>query len=206
MSGQEVLALLYLEKRLFPREKSLAVSPDELTAMADAQAQLLHDVPFEVGRAALAAHAASSPYAPAISEIRAFAQRISEPEPLTADEAWSLAIKAVRRYGCGGKNLTRGKYPHELAKESLPGEVWRVMELMGYQSMCRSENADVLRGQFIAAWERQQKRKSERENILPFLPEGLKTAFLALGDGEKRGEEGEKSEQCIFSAREETVP
>ena len=185
MNLQETVSLLYLAKNLYPRDKSVDKSQNALMDMAKAWAELLHDIPFEVGKAALAAHAASSPYAPAISEIRAFAQRISAPPPLSADEAWSLAIKAVRRYGCGGKNLTRGKYPHELARESLPEEVWRVMERMGYQSMCRSENTDVLRGQFIAAWERQQKRQAERENILPFLPEGLRTAFLAVGSGEK---------------------
>lgn len=187
MNVQEIMKLLYLEKRLFPREKSLTVPPSELTQIAKAQAQLLQDIPFEVGQAAVAAQAASSPYAPAISEIRAYARKLTEPPGLSADEAWSLAIRAVRRYGCGPKNYTTGKYPHEMARESLPPEVWHVMELMGYQSMCMSENADVLRGQFIRAWERQQQLRRERAAILPVLPEGLKTKFLAIGNGEEGG-------------------
>ena len=187
MNGQEVLALLYMEKRLFPREKSLSVPPEELTAIAEAQAEMLRDIPFEVGKAAVAAHAASCPYAPAISEIRAFAQRITEPQPLTADEAWALAIKAIRKYGAGPyKCFTTGKYHYEMARESLPPEVWRVMDLMGYQQMCLSENVDALRAQFIRAWERQQKVRAERESVLPFLPEGLKQKFLAISDGEER--------------------
>ena len=186
MNGQEVLALLYLEKRLFPREKSLSVAPGELTAIADAQAEMLKDIPFELGKAAVAAHAASSPYAPAISEIRAYARKMTEPEPLTADEAWALAIRAIRRFGHGGKNWTTGKFPHEMARESVPPEVWRVMDLMGYTSMCLSENVDVLRAQFIKAWERQQKRRQERESIVPFLPEELKQKFLAITDGKEQ--------------------
>ena len=185
MNGQEVMALLYMEKRLFPREKALAVSPEELTAIAETQADMLEDIPFEVGKAAVAAHAASSPYAPAISEIRAYARRMTEPPRLSADEAWALAIGAIRRYGCSPyKRYPAGKYPYELARDSLPAEVWRVMELMGYQSMCRSENEDVLRAQFIRAWERQQKAREERENLLPFLPAGLKEKFLALEKGQ----------------------
>ena len=62
MNAQEVMALLYMEKRLFPREKGLAVPPEELTAIAEAQAEMLKDIPFELGKAAVAAHAAGSPY------------------------------------------------------------------------------------------------------------------------------------------------
>ena len=125
MNGQEVLALLYMEKRLFPREKSLAVPPDELMGIAEAQAELLQDIPFEQGKAAVAAHAMSSPYAPAISEIRAYARRLSAPEPLGADEAWALAIRAVRKFGDRPyKYVATGKYPREMAQESLPPEVY----------------------------------------------------------------------------------
>ena len=185
MNGQEVLALLYMEKRLFPREKSLAVPPDELMGIAEAQAELLQDIPFEQGKAAVAAHAMSSPYAPAISEIRAYARRLSAPEPLGADEAWALAIRAVRKFGDRPyKYVATGKYPREMAQESLPPEVWRVVDLMGYPSMCRSEHPDVLRTRFIETWERQQKRQRERETLLPFLPEKLRGTMLAIEGGE----------------------
>ena len=187
MTFEETVALLYLAKKLFPRDKSLGQDAREMAEIGEAWSTLLRDIPFEVGKAALAAHAASSPYAPAISEIRAYARKLTEPPGLSADEAWALCIRAVRRYGYGPKNYTTGKYPHEMARESLPPEVWHVMELMGYQSMCMSENADVLRGQFIRAWERQQQLRRERAAILPVLPEGLKTKFLAIGDGEEGG-------------------
>lgn len=185
MTLQETISLLYLAKNLYPRDKSLDKGREELVNMAKAWAEMLRDIPFDLGKAAVAAHAANSPYAPAISEIRACARRMTEPEQLTADEAWALAIRAVRRYGHGNKNWTTGKYPHEMAKESVPPEVWRVMELMGYVNMCLSENVDVLRGQFIRAWERQQKKRAERESLVPFLPEGLKQKFLAISDGEE---------------------
>ena len=175
MNAQEVMALLYMEKRLFPREKGLAVPPEELTAIAEAQAEMLKDIPFELGKAAVAAHAAGSPYAPAISEIRAYARKMTEPPELSADEAWEKADRAIRRFGSQPyKVYPEGRYPRELARESLPEEVWRVMDMLGYTYMCRSEKPETVRNQFIEAWLRQQKRKEEQANMAPFLPPALK--------------------------------
>ena len=185
MNVKETLAMLCMARTLYPRDKSLEKSDSELTNIAKAWAEMLKDIPFELGKAAVAAHAAGSPYAPAISEIRAYARKMTEPPELSADEAWEKASWAIRRFGSGEKNWTTGKYPHEMAKESLPPEVWRVMEMMGYAYMCKSDKPEVIRAQFIAAWERQQKRKAERENLLPFLPEGLREKVLAIGDGQK---------------------
>ena len=180
MNVQDVLALLYMEKRLFPREKSLAVSADELKEIAKTQAEMLKDIPFDLGKAAVAAHAANSPYAPAISEIRAYAKKMTEPPAMTADEAYALALGAIRRYGCAPyMGYPERKYPMQMARESVPPEVWDVMNLVGYHYMCMSERPETVRAQFIAAWERQQKAKSERASFLPFLPERLKKQLLA---------------------------
>ena len=191
MNAQEVMALLYMEKRLFPREKGLAVPPEELTAIAEAQAEMLKDIPFELGKAAVAAHAAGSPYAPAISEIRAYARKMTEPRELSADEAWELARKAIARFGSGtNKVYPEGKYPYQLARESLPPAVWRVMEMLGYTYMCRSERPETIHNQFIEAWLRQEKRKEEQANMMPFLPEGLKEKVLAIADGQGDAADG----------------
>lgn len=184
MNGNETLTLLYLARNLYPRDKSMNRSDNDMMAMAKTWSEMLKDIPFDLGKAALAAHAASSPYAPAISEIRAYARRMTEPPRLSPDEAWSLAHKAMTRHGCSNyKSFNDGTYPWERAKASVPPEVWHIMELMGYRSMCMSENIDAVRAQFIRAWERQQKAREERENLLPFLPEGLKEKFLALNEG-----------------------
>ena len=185
MTFDETMALLYLGKRLFPRDKSMGKDAQEMAEIGEVWTEMLRDIPFDLAKAALTAHAANSPYAPAISEIRACAKRMTEPEPLTADEAWSLAIKAIRRFGHGTCRDRNGKFPSDRARESVPPEVWRVMDRMGYTSMCLSDNVDLLRGQFIRAWERQQQRKAERESILPFLPEGLREKVLGLTSGQE---------------------
>lgn len=184
MTLQETLSFLYLAKNLYPRDKGLDRPEEELLDMARAWSEMLKDIPFEVAKAALAAHAAGSPYAPAISDIRAFARKLTAPPALSADEAWAIALRTMTRYGCSPyREFVSGKYPMDRARENTPPEVWQVMELMGYRSMCQSENVDAVRAQFIRAWERQQKRKEEQEQLLPLLPEGLKKTFLGLTEG-----------------------
>lgn len=183
MTFEETMALLYLAKKLFPRDKSMGGSTREMAEIGEAWTELLQDIPFELGKAAVAAHAASSPYAPAVSEIRAYARKLTEPPRLSADEAWAVALGTIRRYGCSPvRDVATGKFPHERARENTPPEVWRVMELMGYRSMCMSENIDVLRAQFIRAWERQEQVRREREQLLPFLPEAVKEKVLGIGE------------------------
>ncbi len=185
MNVKETLAMLCIARTLYPRDKSLDKSESELMNIAKTWAEMLKDIPFELGKAAVAAHAAGSPYAPAISEIRAYARKMTEPQPLSADEAWALARQAMTRFGCGPyKNFTTGKYPREEARDSLPPEVWRIMDMMGYTYMCRSEQPETIRKQFIESWERQQKRREEQANMMPFLPEALKEKVLAIADGQ----------------------
>ena len=183
MTLQETVTLLYLAKNIYPRDRGLDKTGDELMDMAKVWSELLQDIPFELGKAAVAAHAASSPYAPAVSEIRAYARKLTEPPRLSADEAWAVALGTIRRYGCSPvRDVATGKFPHERARENTPPEVWHVMELMGYRSMCMSENIDVLRAQFIRAWERQEQVRREREQLLPFLPEAVKEKVLGIGE------------------------
>ena len=185
MTFEETMALLYLAKKLFPRDKSMGGSTREMAEIGEAWTELLQDIPFELGKAAVAAHAAGSPYAPAISEIRAYARKMTGPPELSADEAWEKADRAIRRFGSQPyKVYPEGRYPRELARESLPEEVWRVMDMLGYTYMCRSEKPETVRNQFIEAWLRQQKRKEEQANMKPFLPPALKEKVKALAEGE----------------------
>ena len=82
MTLQETVTLLYLAKNIYPRDRGLDKTGDELMDMAKVWSELLQDIPFELGKAAVAAHAASSPYAPAVSEIRAYARKLTEPPRL----------------------------------------------------------------------------------------------------------------------------
>ena len=178
MTYKETAMLLCLCRTLYPRDRSFDRGPTEMREITESWTHMLQDIPFGLARAAVSAHVANCPYAPAISEIRAYARKFAEPEAISAEEAWSLAIRAVRRYGMGPKNYTTGKFPYEMARDSVPPEVWRTMELLGFQDMCLSENRDVLRAQFLKTYERQRQLREERQALLPFLPEGVRKRLL----------------------------
>ena len=117
MTFDETMALLYLAKKLFPRDRSMGKDPKEMAEVGEVWAEMLRDIPFELGKAAVAAHAASSPYATAVSEIRADARKLTEPPRLSADEAWAVALGTIRRYGCSPvRDVATGKFPHERAQ------------------------------------------------------------------------------------------
>ena len=184
MTLDEITKLLCFCKMLYPRDRSFDKTPGEMSEIAQAWAVMLQDIPFELGKAAVSAHVANCPYAPAISEIRAYARKFAEPEAISAEEAWAKAIRAVRRYGTGPRNFTTGKFPYEMARDSVPAEVWRTMDLLGYQAMCLSENTDVLRAHFIRTFERQRQLREERQALLPFLPEDARQKVKGLlGEG-----------------------
>lgn len=171
MTFEETLALLYLAKRLFPRDKSLGKDPREMSEIGEAWSEMLKDIPFGVGKSAVGAHAASSPYAPAISEIRAYARKLTHPREMTGEEAYAIAMKTIRRFGSAPyKDFATGKYPYERARENTPPEVWRVMELLGYRNMCMSENRELLRSQFLQTWDKLDREQREQEALAPFLP------------------------------------
>ena len=180
MTFEEVTSLLYLAKMLYPRDKSFQ-NLEDMNDMARAWAELLEDVPFELGKAALKAHGMKCPFAPAISDIRDYARRLTEPERLTPEEAWHIAHEAIRKIGWS-------PYPHypsmatseDRARANTPPEVWHVMELLGYRDMCLSENTTALRAQFMKAWERQgekqQRQKELQRVVLPAAAANLLTA------------------------------
>ena len=171
MTLQETITLLFLAKNLYPRDKGLNRSDEELMDMAKIWSEMLKDIPFGVGKSAVGAHAASSPYAPAISEIRAYARKLPHPREMTGEEAYAIAMKTIRRFGNAPyKDFATGKYPYERARENTPPEVWRVMELLGYRNMCMSENRELLRSQFLQTWDKLDREQREQEALAPFLP------------------------------------
>lgn len=207
MDAKETLALLYLVKRLFPRDKSLETSAQELTEIAKAWAEVLKDIPFSSAKAALVAQSATSVYPPTIKEIRDYATRLTGERRLTADEAWGIACDLMRDYGLNlvykegyvpteepivkfGEPVKVAPNPKEYeAKRHCPPDVWKIIENIGYADMVKSENPDVIRGQFMRAWSNHDKEEYEKRVIGGVLPEFLKGLNLL-----NNGQNGELTE------------
>lgn len=201
MDAKETLAILYLAKRLFPRDKSLETTPQELTEIAKVWAEVLADIPFSAAKSALVAQSATSSFPPTIKEIRDYATRLAGERRITADEAWGIAAEVIRTYGnktvpvegFASKSYEFVKFGEPIkvrpsgleyeAKRHCPKEVWEILERMGYADVCASENPDVVRGQFMRAWSNHDKEEYEKRVIGGVLPQFLKDMNL-LGNGQ----------------------
>ena len=158
MTPDETVKMFAMIAATFPRDQSFARA-DRI--MLNSWHTMLQDLPFDVVEAAVQAQAATSPFPPSISEIRQRAAEITKPSlRMGADEAWELAIKAVRKFG----------YTQWIAaKKWLPSDVAQAVERFGYRDICMAENIDVVRGQFIRLWDVRLKRERERSVLPPAL-------------------------------------
>ena len=140
---------------------------------------------------------------------------MNSPRRLTAEEAWGLASEAMRT--CGLKTVKVDGFEekpvmestHEYggrtyktvtvqttgleyeAKRHVPPEVWALMQHFGYKDMYASENPDVVRGQFMRAWNSHDTEAKEARvlgGVVPELVAAITTNVLAQlreGSGEE---------------------
>lgn len=192
MLRSETVKMFALIKSLFPRDEAFKnATPDMVNAWTD----MLQDIPFDAACAAIKAAVSTSPFPPSIAEIRDYATRLNAPRRLTAEEAWGLAQDAMRTYGLntvkkegfeekpvaescyeyGGRTYKTVTYqPTGLeyeAKRHVPPEVWDLMKHFGYRDMYLSENPDVVRGQFMRAWNSHDEEAKEARVIGGVVPE-----------------------------------
>ena len=203
MNKKETAALFGLIAALFPRDEKFA-NADKF--MITAWAEMLEDIPLEKAKEAVRYAVATSPFPPSISEIRNYAVKISENSLRSPEEAWKIATEAIRDYNMrtvpiewfNSKSYEFVKFGEPVkvqpsgleyeAKRHVPPEVWEVMELMGYADMCRSENPDVLRGQFMKIWKRKTDREHEYRVVAPIVPQIAETIQALLLKGGENGD------------------
>lgn len=204
MNKKETVALFGLIAALFPRDDKFT-HPD--ATMRDAWAEMLEDIPFDHAKAAIKASVATSPFPPSISEIRDYATRLNTPRRMTAEEAWGIASDMIRTYGNRTVRID-GAIPAEEkparfgepvrirpsgleyeAKRHCPPDVWAMLERMGYSDLCVSENPDVVRGQFMRAWQSHDDEAREARVLGAIVPELVKAitgeVFARLDEGKE---------------------
>lgn len=187
MKKSEVVQLFAVIASLFPRDTAFKnASPDMVVAWAE----MLEDIPFDHAKAAVKAAVATSPFPPSIAEIRDYATRLTAPKRMSADEAWGIASECIRKYGLQTRRtapdaevvtVVRFGEPVRVrpsgreyeAKFHCPPEVWEMLKRMGYADIVRSENPDVVRGQFMRAWSGHDADRKE-QRVLGIVPEILK--------------------------------
>ncbi len=165
MNLNETVKLLFIIRGLYPRDKAFDKTKDDLAKIAEVWKVMLSDVPFDLAQAAVLAIASTSQFAPGISDIRIWYMNFRGEKTMDADEAWGLVQRAIKQHGYSQADK---------AQESMPINVWRMVERMGWRNLCMSEEPGVERGQFMKMWGIYQKRADEMSMLPPAVRQIIK--------------------------------
>ena len=192
MTKQEIVKLFMAISAAFPRDEKFAKADPLMVGMWH---KGLEDISYEDAEKAVIAAMSTREFPPGIASIREYATRLNAPRRITAEEAWGIASDAIRTYGLntvkidgfeekpvmestheyGGRTYRSITYqPTGLeyeAKRNVPPEVWALMQHFGYRDMFMSENPDVLRGQFMRAWNSHDEEAKEERVLGGVVPE-----------------------------------
>lgn len=162
MDKLEFLKIAEAVKTAYPKENLL--SNKEAVQL---WYSMLNDISYEQAAAAVKAYIALKAFPPSIADIREMA--LGEKGDWT--EAWKDVRTAIRHYG--------SNRPTE-ALSSLDSVTRQAAECIGWSEICKSENLEVIRGQFRQVYEIKAKRNKEAHQLPPQL--GAKIAQLTKGE------------------------
>jgi hypothetical protein len=152
MTREETAKVLAYIAAVYPR---VEIAEGTLDAWHD----LLSDLPFELAMSATKRVLLDQdgPWLPAVGQIRRAALFLANSRLLDPDEAWGEVERAVRKFGW--------PRPTE-ALASMSPLTRRIVENIGWQEICASQNPDTVRGQFRAMYQAASDGW-RREGILP---------------------------------------
>lgn len=211
MNKTETIKLFTVISAMFPRDTKFAQA-DQL--MIDMWQKMLADISYEDAEKAVAASVSTSPFPPSIAEIRDYATRLNGTRRLTAEEAWGIASDLIRTCGTrtvlkegatekppamsgaefGGRAYRCVAYQpscreYEAKRRCPDPEVWAILQRMGWKDICESDAPDVVRGQFMRAWNSHDTEAKEvrvMSGVVPELVAAITTTILAqLGAGDE---------------------
>lgn len=151
---------------------SAAVGKPVTDQQAEVYFDLLGDLPAAVLRAAAQQALLESQYPtlPPVGQLRKLATAALEGRDRipTAAEAWECARRAVVRFG----------YCREAeGLASVSGLVRRTLECLGWVAVCDSTEPEIVRAQFVRAYE----SLASREHRERLLPAAVKEAIAKVG-------------------------
>lgn len=117
--------------------------------------KMLADVDYDVAEAAVEKFLTESTFPPTIADIRARIADITVIREKTGIEAWGEVKNAIRRYGT---------YREEDAMKSMGGVTQKVVEAIGFRTLCLSENEMADRAHFLKVYDVMANR--ERQDAL----------------------------------------
>ena len=140
--------------------------------------KLLADLPDELLEEASLAHIAQSTFFPTVAELRTAAFELVERQnPLPAGlEAWSEVEDQIQRVGYIGQPV----FQHPLTAQ--------LVNAMGWQNLCRSENQVADRAHFLTAYEQLLNRERKRQCLTNGLVLSQPTHILNIPNNDHHKE------------------
>ncbi|MDD5501554.1 MAG: replicative helicase loader/inhibitor [Candidatus Omnitrophica bacterium] len=165
MTTEEIKILVAMTLANFPSMQEKSMKPTIRLWQ-----EMLSDIPFDVGQAALKKVLSTAKFWPSVGEIREAVAFIQNPSRLSPAEAWEKVRTAMQDYGY---------YRASEGFNSLPPTVQKtVRALGGFSTICASENPEATRGHFLKMYEQFAEREKELSVLPPsvreFLSDGIK--------------------------------
>lgn len=179
MNDQQISLLIGLCSQWWPNWRS----PESLPTMVVSWRQLLGDVDFDAGLAAISEHATSGEhFPPPVGVIRRRAIELAMPggSAPTVDEAWLEVRKEIARVGCFVPSVGE---PERVATFSHPS-ITAVVNSMTWLSLCTSTNEVADRAHFARMYAERVRRDVDRA-AEPQAVQAVRSAALNAG-GEPR--------------------
>ena len=120
--------------------------------------KMLEDTEYFIAEAAVEKFLAESVYPPTIADIRARIADLTVIKEKTAIEAWDDVKTAIRKFGW---------YRANEAMQSLGGVTHKVVDAIGFKTLCISENEMADRAHFLKVYDTLAAREREDALMLP---------------------------------------
>lgn len=170
MTKQELTVFFARIEAYYPRFCE-GFTQEKMKITMGAWYDIVGDLPLDLCNMALKKHVLSTSkgmFAPSVMEIRKNAMNICDVgSETTGAEAWGEVMRAIGLHGM---------YNTDEAIGSMTQTTARVVKFLGWQNICKAENIDVVRGQFLKMYDMQAKREIDKK----ILPVGFNEQLVRL--------------------------
>ena len=128
-----------------------------------------YDTPKNIAFTALKSYVLKNAFPPTVSDLNREINEIKTPsaEKLTMEEGWGQVREGMQKFGY---------YRQDKFLESLSPVVREVVEILGIENLCTSENTIADRAHFFKMFESATKRRKEAK----LIPESLRQKFKEI--------------------------
>ena len=170
MNKEEFMRFAMILKTTYPKD-NLLPSKEAMSIWY----KMLMDIPYMIAEKALEKWIGINRWPPTIADIREYSAQISKPEIPDWGDAWKEVLGMVSRYGY---------YNEAEALRHMKPLTKKVTEMIGFKTICTSENIAAERANFRKCYEVVMAREKETQQ----LPTALLDAIKTLQIGEPKNE------------------